>query len=994
MAAAIVSARAENPFGDEGQEYLLVGYSMFDFSLEAEDQNVFGAGGRLCSYPVYIATDASEGTFQIYNLVKLSADIAQSPVQGVYDAATGTMSIATKPYFQSLDQTAVIAASGTSFIVLQAGNPVGAGYWNDAESLTITAESDGDVLTPTSGFGAFGYEYDDYWGDYNATNLYDVMYNTHLYKVREGVNLLPSTYELNIGECFIGETRQVKFTVINAGTEESDYVLKTTGDGFSADVKAGYLDALESNEVTVTFAPTRLGAHEGKIRIQSEGETIEIIVKGQCTPFPDFAQIVTAGAEHITFTTSNEYPWHISTEVSNAPVAVSSNSGIDNSTSWLGVSVTIPEGQKGVLLWKGFYDPHYGTRDCFSITDNDTEVYSTPVKHQICDVEGAINLLAGDHEIVFSYTKEMSIFPQGVTFGNDRAWLKSLTLNVDDYQGSAASLKNAEVDFERFFLVTNTVESTVKGPVIVNEGYEKLQITEVKSNGIFYGMSDRTELVPEGSANITVGFRATEPGDYRDDIIVVTSAGEFPIHCHVLVESSPDYSAIVTKGEFIFVPDNSYPFVVEDGKAYNCTAGITDDEETLSVLTAVFNVPTGKYGKLTWDGQVDTQGNDWTADYGVTMVDNNAYNLHFYHGQDYAGYYSVEPYEVYFSPGRHLISWGYAQCGDGITYGDDRLTISNLSLEIISKMPALEVWAPEPVSMGDVFDDSFNAVTLQVANLTGDNMAFTKGDTAGDFVLDFDEEMNSEIPSMGLGTVELTYTPSKPGFSSASLTLQSSMGNLVIPVQGSGIDTSLLAFHEDFEDGFAGWKVIDSNKDRYYWEPDVAGTYSRTGFGSAMIGTVFSDYTDDYLLSPTFTVPQDEPTLEYWRRYTKNDNNDYDVLIGEDDDPTTFDVVYTDEGHSMYEFERVETDLSDYAGRTVRLAFHNRTHDKQSVLIIDDIAVASKGSLKAPLTDAEVVSREYYNLQGIRLAEPPVGVYIEKVVHGDGSVVTFKRINK
>lgn len=996
MGMAIGGAHGANPFGDNGQEYLLVGYSMFDFSLEAEDQNVFCAGGRMCSYPVYLTTNTENGTFQIYNLVNLSSDIAQQPVNGALDAATGTMTIATMPNFQSVDQTAVIAASGKSYIVLQSGNPIGAGYWNDAEKLTITSDAGGNVLTPTSGFGAFGYEYDDYWGDFNSSYIYDVMYNTHLYKVREGVNILPSSYEINMGECFVGRTRQIKFTIINAGSEESDYLLKINGDAFDVNTKSGYLGTYESNEITVTFAPSDLGEYQGSIKIQSEGEPIEITLKGQAMPFPDFAQIVTESADRMKFSTSDVFPWHISSDITDSLVAVSSNVGVDDSSSWLAVSVSIPEGEKGVLLWTGYYDPHYGTRDRCTVTDNGAEVYTTPIKHQICDIDGAINLLAGDHEIVFAYSKEMSIFPQGVEFGNDRVWLKSLALNVSEYRGQAASLKNAEVEFDRFFLVTSAVEHAKEGPVLVNEGYENLQIKDVRPDGIFYGKVTGNELKPEERMDITIGFRATEPGDYEGNVVVVTSAGEFPVHCRVLVEPSPDYSSIVTKGEFIFVPDNSYPFVVEDGKAYNCTAGIADNEETLSVLTAVFNVPAGKYGKLTWDGQVDTQGNDWTADYGVAMIDNNAYNLHFYHGHDYAGHYSVEPYEVYFTSGTHMISWGYVQCGDGKTFGNDRLTISNLSIDIINRLPALEVWEPTPIDMGEVFGDSFNEITLQVANLSKSVASFTKGDTSDDFTLNFDEEMNSEIPSMGLGTVELTFTPSKPGDAATELTLQASTGSVTIPVSGYGIDTALLSFHEDFEDGFADWKTIDANKDRYFWEPDVAGTYSRTGLGSAMIGTVFSDYTDDYLVSPTFTVPTEHPVLEYWRRYTKGDNNDYDVLIGEGDDPAIFDVLFTDEGHSQYEFEKIKADLSEYAGRKVRIAFHNRTCDKKSVLIIDDIAVSSNGIFSAALPDviSDAVSSEFFNLQGVRLSEPPAGIYIEKVIFSDGTVKTYKRVNK
>lgn len=985
-----------NPFGEEGVEYLLVGYSMFDFSQPEEDQNVFGAGGNYCSYPVYLKFNEEAGSFQIYNLVNLSSDIAQLPVSGEYNAETGAMSIYTNPWFESVDETGVIAHSGDDYIILQAGNPVGVGYWSDAEELVIESQGDGKVLTPASGFAAFGYQYDDYWEEFNSTGLYDVMFNTHLYKVEEGVNLLPSSYALNAGDCFVGESKTINFSLINAGTEETDYLVKVQGNGFSADVRTGTLGALESKEVKVTFAPDALGDYTGKITIQSEGEDIVVNLTGKGAEFPNFAQIVSAGADEMTFSTCMDYPWYISNDIIDAPVAVSNNVGLDNTSSSLTINISIAEGEKGVLKWSGFYDPFYGTRDEFVVTLDGDEVFYTPYQHQICDIDGSINLLAGDHEIVFSYNKDLAVFPQGVEFGNDRAWLKDLNLVVAPYQPQAASLANGDVDFNRFYLVGDYTEHSVDTPVIVNEGYENLTISEVRPSGIFSGAAKSKNLAPEAKTNVAVGFRASAPGEYEGDVVVVTSAGEFPIHCKVTIEECPDYSSIVSGGEFLFVPDNTYPFVVEDGKAYNCTSGVKDTEETLSILSALFNVPEGKYGKVTWDGETDTQANAWTADYGVLMVDNNQYGLHYYHGHDYAGYYSADPYEVYVNPGTHILSWGYFQCGDGKAFGSDRLTISNLRLELIDAIPALEVWQPTPIDMGDVFTGSFNIKTIHVANMTSGVMAFNSGDQFGEFKLEFDEEMDSEIPSMSTGSVDILYYPENPGNASADLTLRTSGGNIVIPVEGVGKDTSRMAFVEDFENGIGAWDVIDANDDKYRWQSDVVGYYARTGLGSVMIGTVFSDYTDDYLVSPEFTVPEDKPLLEYWTRYTKVDGNDYDILIGTGEDPTAYDVVYTDEGHSQFEFRKVSVDLSAYAGRKVRLAFHNRTNDgRQSVLIIDDLVVASESALSVRnISEGEVVSREYFDLQGIRLSARPSGLYVEKAILSDGSVIFIKHINK
>lgn len=986
--------KVSNPFGDKGQEYLLVGYSMFDFTLPEEEQNVFGAGGRLCSYPVYISVDEKKSTFSIYNLVNLSSDIEQLPVEGSYDSKTGTMTITTNPYFESADETGVLCKNGDDYIILQAGSPVGAGYWQDSEQLVINSSESGDVLTPESGYAAFGFRYDDYWEEFNQSALYDIMYNVHLYKVSEGVNILPSTYTLDAGECFEGATREMRFTVINTGSEESDFVVKTTGEGFTCNTKSGMLGALDSHEVIVTFKPDKTGEFNGKITIQSEGDDIEVSLHGVCEKFPDFGRIVSGGASMMTFSTSDDYPWRISDDIIDGPVAVSSNKGVDNSESSLTIEVEIPEGDKGVLNWKGFFDPFYGTRDEFYITDNDKEVYITPIKHKIGEISGGINLLAGKHEIVFTYHKELSVYPDGVEFGSDRTYLSDLNLVLDSYKEQAASLTNDNVDFNRFFLVMDKVEHNVDGVSVRNEGYNTLKINGIKPQGVFWGVAEKTELAPEELSAIKIGFTAMAPGEYEDDLIISTSAGDLKVHCKVLVEQSPDYTPIVSNGDFIFVPDNDYPFVVEDGVAYNGTAEVTDNEETLSVLSAVFNVPEGKFGKLTWDGSVDTQRNAYSADYGVIMVDNDSYGLHFYHGKDDAGTYSVEPNEVYFAPGTHVISWGYVQNGDKTYYGKDRIMVSNLNLQYLNNLPKFEVWHKTPIDMGEVFTGSLNIREIEVANFVKDELAFLSGDASNDFKLLVDEEMNSQIPKYGKGTVEVEFIPSKPGDVNYDLTLVTSGGNVSIPVVGKGRDSDNCTFIEDFENGIGEWTVVDANEDKYYWQPDVMGTYSRTGLGSVMIGTVFSDYTDDYLVSPEFLVPDEETVLEYWRRYTKEDRNEYDVLIGEGDDYTTYKKVYTDESHSQFEFEKITVKLSEFAGKKVRLAFHNRTPENMnSVLIIDDLSVSSPKYSGIIAIVGEVKNVEYYDLRGVRYATRPAGVYIEKVTLSDGTTKFVKRIN-
>ncbi|MDE5791687.1 MAG: choice-of-anchor D domain-containing protein, partial [Muribaculaceae bacterium] len=764
--------QVSNPLGPDAEEYLLVGYSMFDFSLPEEEQNVFGAGGKLCSYPVYISMDKDSGKVKAYNLINLSSDKEQIPAYGIFDKESNQIRFSTNPYFYETEETVVISQKGNEYIILQAGDPVGAGYWQDANELVINISNDGKVLTPITGFGAFSYTYDDYWEEFNQSALHDIMFNTHLYKKAEGVNILASENSVNLGQSFLGETKSAKVSIINTGNEESDFVVKLSGEGFSCNTKTGSLEPGASKELTIEFTPDLEGTFTGEIIVQNEGEDVRILLSGTGIKYPDFTRIVSKNADLISFSTSNAYPWIIREDIINGPVATTTNKGVDNSKSSLTLNIEIPEGKKGVLNWGGFYDPFYGTRDEFSITDNDIEIYCTPLKHQIGEVDGKINLLAGDHEVIFTYSKDMAVYPQGVEFGNDLVWLKNLSLDVETYTPQAASIENNEVDFNRFFLVTKEVAYEIEQPVLINEGYENLNILEIIPDGVFNAKADKNTLKPEERLKLRVSFNATSVGKHEGTVLIKTSAGDLPISCKLNVEEAPDYSSIIKEGEFLFVPDNQYPFTVEKGVAYNSTSMVEDSVETLSILTAFFNVPDDKYGKLTWMGKVDTQGNGYEVDKGMIMVDNNAYGMHYYHGHDDAGHYSVEPYEVYFNPGTHLISWAYQQCGDKKSYGLDRMSVSELSIEYLDKLPKLEVWEKLPIDMKDVYEGHKNTRSVNIANLSYNIASFRQSDGNDNFSLYVDEEMNSEIPAFGKGSIEIDFHPIEAGIISEELKLQ------------------------------------------------------------------------------------------------------------------------------------------------------------------------------------------------------------------------------
>lgn len=984
------ASSAPDVIPEGADEYLLVGKSMFDPSLPSEEQNVYAAGGRLCSYPVYVKFNTESNEVEFTNLVNMPASMNPLAVKGVYDSSDGSISIATNPYFFDLSETALLSYNEPEYIVLQGGNPTGTGYWNDLGSLEMIADEQRNVIRFDSGFAGMGYTYDEYWEEFNYVGVYDVMYNTTLFKRVEGVNILSD--KENISEqCFVGRSKEITFDLINTGNEGSDFVVTVKGEGFEVLQHSGNLEPDSVKTIAVKFSPDEAGTYQATVTVQSEGEPVNIYLTGTGNELPDYSVIVTGNASMMQFDVVDDYPWIVTDEITGTPVAVSTNKGVGPSESSFGVDIVIPDGKKGRLSWKGYYDPRYGVRDRFRIMDNGNESFVTPLSHAPGELDGVLNLVEGSHHLDFVYEKDYEVEVMDVEYGNDYTYLSELALDVNDYKENDMSFYGDSVDFGRFFLVTDHVAYSKTGPYIINEGYAPLVINEIRNGDIFEATVSTETVEPEGKAEIEVSFDARTSGIHEEDIVISTSAGDVTIHCSVEVEPSPDYSSIVKQGEFLFVPDNLAPFVVDGNTAYNSTSGIADGEETLSVLTAFFDVPDGKIGYLTWKGQVNTGGED----YGVIMIDNNSYNLHLYRGHDDAGPFTADPYEVYLEPGTHLISFGYVQSGDNMIVGLDRFTVSDLSIEYLDEMPGLVVWQEIPVDMKDVFVGHRNVSTILIANMNASSLAFMESADTKNFTSYFDAEMCSEIPQYGLGEYEITFVPVTNGPVQEELVLTTSNGKISIPVKGYGKDTSHAVFIEDFEEGIDDWTVVDANEDKYFWEDDTYGTYARTGLGSMVINTNFSDYTDDYVISPEFTVPAGGGVLNYWRRYTKSDNNAYGVLIGEGDDPHSYDRIYTDEGHSQYEFEKVSVDLDQYAGKTVHIAFHNYTDDgRRSVLVIDDLEVVDHEFNNSVTTASvgEIVDAEFFTIDGVKVDKPVKGINIMRGVTADGKVVTRKII--
>ncbi len=121
-------------------------------------------------------------------------------------------------------------------------------------------------------------------------------------------------------------------------------------------------------------------------------------------------------------------------------------------------------------------------------------------------------------------------------------------------------------------------------------------------------------------------------------------------------------------------------------------------------------------------------------------------------------------------------------------------------------------------------------------------------------------------------------------------------------------------------------------------------------------------------------------------------------MINDKENLNTFEPIFSEtlEPISADEWQERVINLEDFAGEDVRVLFRHHDCDGQYVLKIDDIFVFTNekwGTITGVDTinpDADVVSTEIYDVNGLRTTGLVKGVNIVRTTHSDGTVKTTK----
>lgn len=991
-------------------EYTLSGYSIYEYNEDMEAyENVYLAGGVYENYPVYFDIDTVNGTAAMYGPLKemeWGTISNQQKINGTYDKTTHTIRFAS-PVNGGVRDYPVIGDVGSSGLLLQAGKMYGIGYWKAVEDLVMEVSADYKRITPLSDYtGIYAYKGQDGTWKILDGYLYNVIFNATFYKKAEGVDVVCSSDTIAV-KAYNGHSVTQQIELFNAGTTATDYTVDLSSAAYTVDQPSGTIAAGGRQLLTVTFSPEEGLDAEGTMTVYTEAEAPLVVpCKGTVPVLPDYSAIVSAGGERMTFDTDDAYPWAVTDTITGKPVAVSTNKGVQGSTSWLKVSFTVPEGHTGTFHYAGLFSPYFanGSYEQFIVEADNEEVFTAKAGEQ--QVNESLVFAAGTHTVMFKYDKG-AIVESDFEPGADRTYLSDLSLTCNAVQDYALSVNKTAIDFGHHYLASSSVKATDSSVEIKNEGGKELAILSIEGDGVFSGIIPSNVTVqPQRSYAVTIAMNATKAAQYDGKVTIKTNAGDVEISCKADVENLPDYESIVEDGEFTFNTDNAHPFLVADGKAYNSTAQADDSEETYSYFVASFSVPAGKVGELRWEGTNDSQKGyeqfGLIRDGAMIYVDDEDPVMVGGQHKD-ASWRIMEPASINLLEGQHSVTFMYYKNGDGITVGNDRVEISELSLKlrdvVKDSVELLKTAAFDTVYVGKTTKAELTIVNLGSNKLRVDSIY---GD--GNFEPSFDT--THTLGQFATGTVTVTFAPRVAGSVEGTVTLETSAGKLVIPVSGTALDAADLLLYEDFEEGGEGWTFINDDDCESEFALVSRSVYARSG--KKAIYTTSGDNCSNYAVSPEFTVPAEGATLTYYRRSNSTKEGGsvefYEVLAGEGTDPKAFTSLYSESvGVVRFEnlnpvYDKREVDLSAFAGKTIRISFWHHDEEQQYILLFDDVIVAknsgSTGIASTPANTKAVVGVTYYDAAGTPSAMPHKGLNIVKTVFSDGTKAVGKTIVK
>ena len=991
-------------------------------------------------YTVGICRNGNTVTFANFFDVYKPDDYTAShdiPFSGVYDPEAKTITVETP--------VPVLNYMGTYYpnVEMKVGTFDEGGAFTEGGPLVFDVVGDFESITARN---QMYIKYD--WGDL-------IKYKTfNAFKKAEGspANIIKLSGNINFGATYAGQTLEQQYSLVNAGGTAVDYVLKIAQEGsdFASTAMSGTIEPYSRTDIPFTFTPATPGEYEGLVTLTIEDQDpILIQLEGTADATPDYSAIVLAG--DFTFSTSYAFPFEVvedaeiadpagGTETITKTIAKTTTNG-RYGQSWLEAQFTVPSGQLGHLSFNGKISNN-DWRNWYRISSSiivDGEEYlktNNPGYYSAMNTEEKsytnFDFGPGTHTVRFLHAQDYS-----TSYPDDGTFIFDLKLTLEEQTDYMAEVVPTAVDLG-YVLLDKGATATREGKVILtNKGSKPITVDAVtSSNDCFYGAAVPGEIATMASVEIPVGVKATTSGVKEGVLTVKTTAGDFDVAMKATVIDTPDYSQIVDEGlEYMtFTPDQNYPFIIENEKAYNITSKTIDNELNFSTLTIDLEIPDGKIGILSWEGHVwglpaedyYTSERDY-ADYGGVQIHNGMTNLSaaWYDNDIDAGSASLSKINpdyadfMVFAPGMGpgQIMFFYRQGGNGKYFGEDRLEISHLKYVVEDAEPYKVECDKEEVVFEPIFvgPQRYTTATVTLTN-RGTELLKVTGIPAVEPFYGIEPTMSAQLNKSI--DVTLWFYPTEEGEVTKDLVIETTAGPVTVKCKGSTKDTEGIIYPGDFEDAAYGWTLFELDGDGMSWNlgSNLWGErseYCHTGVDC--LGSISYDPSygalnpDNWTVSCPITIPEDGAKLTYYvSSFSPDDFKEhYSVYVSTDN---TFEVLTTLEPlieetimePAMQEPDGYvtgwlyrEIDLADYAGKTVYIVFRHHDCTGQYILRLDDVFVYNSGhSGVKTITNpgANIVSQEIFTVDGRRAYELQNGVNIIRTTFDNGTSTTSKII--
>lgn len=1001
----------------EGSMYWTIAKSYYTDSGNLDSEN-----GVVRQFGTRVEIEGDNAT--IYGLVDFYYDEVDKEygVQGKYDDRTGTITIEGTQYdsdkpvssFIKLADMYRLSTNEDYTVVLFAGDMWGQ-QLESIEKLVFKVSDDLSTLTSETGYGAYAFSTSG-----NPMAFYDYYQpGVKMDKATPESGMATSVDVLDFNNLFVAVNMPVKqtFHIYNRSNEEIAFTITSSNTELVPSVSEGKIAPCSSRAVEVTLNPTQVGQFDGSLTLSSPSMSEPIIITADVEVWeqPDYTKITKAGSAPIEFEMSPFYPFVIS-EYNGHTVAKSTNNGKgDNTQSFFICLLDVPAGQTGVFSWNA---------EQITKQPNTLTIYldGEPIKYDYyiqttkpVDMSGVVALSGGKHEVAFSQNIPMDWTQYGT---DSEGYVWNLDFQLMDSQKNLAYLVNETADFGSTYYdgLPVTINTDV---TILNVGTDALKIKEVKSDGNFSGSVPTISVPQGGEIVVPLEWTVSVIGEDTGEVTIVTTAGELKVKCVGLGNSLPyDYSKIVTEGKIAFNTDVEWPFKVSDsGKyLYNSTSKADIEEGiTESWIEAIFEVPEGKVGMISWDAINDSEDIFYFMDI-PSLVSGTRFNIDGKYeemvggqGTNCASSDLFSPEQLTFKTGYHSVRFTYKKTSnkEGSVYGDDRLKLFEIALKLDNlEDHKADISTTQVNYPGVVYVGCTGHYPLTVINYTSDVPQLLSSQCDGPFVAKSVSTTNGNL------NIVIEFTPETGGDYENELTLSTNLGDFKIMCKGSAQESEIgtAIFYEGFEYDFESkWLVTDANEDENTWVKisDNIEAFKNWDLlpydgneGLLLKGYDPESYnyydTDDYASTPEISIPSDgKTTLRFMVQSWSYMEQYLEILAGEGNDISTYKVIeklafdYPTSG-----WEVCMVDLSDFAGKNIRIAF--RGTEISQFIAIDDVLVATTGTngVYRVNCDNRIVSEYFYSVAGERLAQPVKGVNIVVTRYTDGTRTSTKRIVK